>query len=245
MLLDQTIMQDRGDWRSLFAATGTFINDFLAGHYGLPAPGSAAFTWVDYADSGRRGLLSHGSFLSVAGKFGDTSPTQRGKLIRKRLFCQDIPPPPPTVNADEPPPDVVGPCKIQRYNMTEIDGCAACHQLMDPVGFGLENYDQAGRFRTTDNDLPQCEIAGEGVIDGNAFSGPAGLSDLLLEEGLLDSCIVYQVYEFAMGHGVAVDDERYVEDLVTSFADSEYRFDELILNLVSDEAFLYRREEEG
>ena len=104
---------------------------------------------------------------------------------------------------------------------------------------------QPGRFRTTDNDLPQCEISGDGTIDGAAFNGPAGLSDLLAEQGLLDSCIVYQVYEFAMGHGIAEDDERYVEDLVTNFGESNYRFDELMLNLVSDEAFLYRREEEG
>ncbi|MBC8073250.1 MAG: DUF1592 domain-containing protein, partial [Deltaproteobacteria bacterium] len=165
MLLEKTIVEERADWRSLFGATGTFLDDTLAAHYGLPAPGTDTFTWVEYGDSGRKGLLSQGSFLSVAGKFGDTSPTQRGKLIRKRLFCQSIPPPPPEVNVDEPPPEVQSPCKIDRYNMTEIQGCAACHELMDPVGFGLENYDQAGRFRTTDNDLPQCEIAGEGTID--------------------------------------------------------------------------------
>lgn len=246
MLLERTIVQDRGDWRSLFSATGTFVNDFLAEHYGLVPPGSGdAFAWAEYGDGGRRGLLSHGSFLSVAGKFGDTSPTQRGQLIRKRLFCQEIPPPPPTVNADEPPPEIQSPCKADRYNMTEIEGCAQCHELLDPVGFGLENYDQQGRFRTTDNDLPQCEIAGEGQIDGRSFTGPAGLSALLLDQGLLDSCIVSQIYEFAMGHGIATDDERYVEDLVDSFAANEYRFDALVLDLVGDEAFLYRREEEA
>jgi Protein of unknown function (DUF1592)/Protein of unknown function (DUF1588)/Protein of unknown function (DUF1595)/Protein of unknown function (DUF1585)/Protein of unknown function (DUF1587) len=243
MLLDKTIVQDKADWRSLFAATGTFLNDELATHYGLPTPGSTEFTWVDYGDSGRKGLLSQGSFLSVAGKFGDTSPTQRGKLIRKRLFCQVIPPPPPEVNVDEPPPEVQSPCKIDRYNMSQIDGCAACHELMDPVGFGLENYDQAGRFRTTDNGLPQCEITGEGTIDGMSFQGPDGLSDLLLEQGLLDTCIVSQVYQFAMGHPPAVEDDRYVEDLSAAFSDGGFLFDELMLDLVADEAFLYRREE--
>jgi hypothetical protein len=243
MLLEKTIVTDRADWRSLFGATGTFANDALAEHYGLQSPGSAAFTWVDYGDSGRRGLLSHGSFLSVAGKFGDTSPTQRGNIIRKRLFCQDIPPPPPTVNVDEPPPTVDSPCKSDRYNMSEIDGCAGCHELLDPVGFGLENYDQQGRFRTAEADLPECTIDGVGEIDGASFSGPAGLSDLLLEQGLLDSCVVYQLYEFAMGHEIAEDDERYVEDLVTSFAEKGYLFDELLLDLVADEAFGFRKEE--
>lgn len=245
MLLAKTIVQDKGDWRGLFTSTGTFVNDLLAQHYGLPSPGGDAFAWVDYGDSGRKGLLSQGSFLSVAGKYGDTSPTQRGKLIRKRLFCQTIPPPPPGVNVDEPPPEVTSPCKIDRYNMGQIDGCDSCHSLMDPVGFGLENYDQQGRFRSTDAGLPQCVIEGEGEIDGNVFQGPAGLADLLSEEGLLDTCIVYQSYQFAMGHPVDDDDQRYVDDLVTGFAENGYRFDELMLGLVSDEAFLYRREEEG
>lgn len=243
MLLEKTIVTDKADWRSLFSATGTFLNDELATHYGLPTPGGSEFTWVDYGDSGRKGLLSQGSFLSVAGKFGDTSPTQRGKLIRKRLFCQAIPPPPPEVNVDEPPPEVSSPCKIDRYNMSTIQGCSDCHALMDPVGFGLENYDQAGRFRTTDNDLPQCEIAGDGMIDGMSFNGPDGLADLLLEEGLLDSCIVTQVYQFAMGHPPDTDDIRYIDDLSDAFAENGFLFDQLMLDLVADEAFLYRREE--
>jgi hypothetical protein len=243
MLLEQAIVQDQADWRTIFTATGTYVNDFLAGHYGLPAPGSTEYSWVDYGDSGRKGLLSHGAFLSVAGKFGDTSPTQRGKLIRKRLFCQEIPPPPPDVNVDEPPPVVDSPCKIDRYNMKDIQGCSDCHGLMDPVGFGLENYDQAGRYRTTDNGLPECTIDGNGTIDGLDFNGPDGLADLLLEQNLLDTCIVLQVYEFAMGHDVAEEDDRYVDDLTGNFETSGFRFDTLMLDLVSDEAFLYRREE--
>ncbi len=243
MLLEQTIVQEQTDWRTLFSATGTFVDSMLATHYGLPAPAGTGFEWVEYGDTGRKGLLSHGSFLSVAGKFGDTSPTQRGKIIRKRLFCQDIPPPPPDVNIDEPPPEVDSPCKIDRYNMAQIDGCAACHALLDPVGFGLENYDQAGRFRTTDNELPECTIAGDGVIDGNEFNGPDGLADLLMEQNLLDTCIVAQVYEFAMGHEIAAEDIRYVDDLTGAFSEGGFRFDTLMLDLVGDEAFLYRREE--
>ena len=159
----------------------------------------------------------------------------------------EAPPPeaPGDDRPDEPPPEVDSPCKIDRYNMSRIDGCSACHSLMDPVGFGLENYDQQGRFRTTDNGLPECVIEGSGEIDGQSFQGPAGLATLLAEEGLLDTCIVYQSYQFAMGHPVADDDQRYVDDLVTAFADGGYRFDELVLDLVGDEAFLYRREEEG
>ena len=147
--------------------------------------------------------------------------------------------------ADNGPDPGVAECKKDRYLVHAIESCAGCHSQMDPIGFGLENYDQQGRFRTTDAGLPECVIEGEGEIDGNPFQGPAGLADLLAEEGLLDTCIVYQSYQFAMGHPVGDDDQRYVDDLVTAFSENGYRFDELMLGLVSDEAFLYRREEEG
>src|SRR5690606_21309232 len=122
-------------WLDLFRASGSFMNDMLAEHYGLPAPSSSTPQWVEYGSTTRQGILSHGSFLSVAGKFGDTSPTQRGKLIRKRLLCQEIPPPPPDVNVDEPPQSPDSPCKWDRYEMHRQSGsCNACHTLIDPVG---------------------------------------------------------------------------------------------------------------
>jgi hypothetical protein len=245
-LLDEIIWNQQTSWIELFTQTGTFANDYLATHYGLPAPGTDEYVWVEYGDSGRQGLLSHGSFLSVAAKFGDTSPTQRGKLVRKRLFCQVIPPPPPDVNVDMPPVSPDSDCKYDRYEAHRSNGaCAACHNLLDPVGFGLENYDQEGRWRATDNGLPECTISGDGDVDGTPFNGPSGLADILVEQNVLDGCVVDQVYEFAMGHDVFEEDVRYVDDLETVFVDGGRRFDVLMLDLVSDPAFLYRREEEA
>lgn len=244
-LIERVIFDEHSAWQELFTADGTYINQTLADLYGLPAPAGDEFAWVDYGDSGRQGLLSHGSFLSVAGKFGDTSPTQRGKLIRNRLLCQVIPPPPPDVNVDEPPSSPDSDCKWDAYAAhRELAGCKGCHDLMDPVGFGLENYDQLGRWRETDVDHPECVIAGEGTIDGDAFSGPAGLADYLVTGEQLEICIVRQVYRFAMGHEVLTEDVAFVDQLDQSFAAADYRFDRLMLDLVSDEAFLYRREEE-
>jgi hypothetical protein len=244
-LVEQVVFVDRSPWLDLFTAPGTFIDDLLAEHYELPAPGSNAPVWVEYGSSGRQGLLSHGSFLSVAGKFGDTSPTQRGKLIRKRLLCQEIPPPPPDVNVDEPPASADSECKWDRYEVHRQSGsCKSCHDLIDPVGFGLENFDEQGRYREHDDGYPECTIAGDGDIDGVPFNGPEGLADVLVESETLDRCVVRQVYRFAMGHEASDDDARYVDDLVASFRADGHRFDELILALVSDEAFLFRREEQ-
>ena len=245
MLLEDVIFDDPRSYLEVFQANGTYVNDTLAELYGLPAPGTDELVWVDYGDSGRQGLLSHGSFLSVAAKFGDTSPTQRGLLIRRRLLCQVVPPPPPDVDVDNPPQSAESECKIDRYEEHRQNGaCQGCHELVDPVGFGLEQYDQLGRVRTFEAEAPQCEISGDGAIDGASFNGPAELADHLIDNELLDTCLVSQVYRFAMGHEVGDEDMRYVDDLQTLFRTDGYRFDQLMLSLVTDEAFLYRREEE-
>jgi hypothetical protein len=244
LLVERIVFGDKTSWYDLFNSTGTYLNDLLAGNYGLPAPGSPDHIWVEYGDSGRQGLLSHGSFLSVAGKFGDTSPTQRGKLIRTRLMCQAIPPPPPTVNVDEPPSDPNSNCKVDRYLTHRTQpGCVDCHNLMDPVGFGLENFDQKGAFREHDLDEPSCLIDGQGVVDGMMFTGPAELADLLIGADVLDACAVTQVYRLAMGHAETSDDASYVDALTQKFRDQDHRFDQLLLDLVSHEAFKFRREE--
>lgn len=244
-LLDDVIFDDPRSYLDVFAAGGSYVDDTLAELYGLPAPGSDEPTWVDYGAIGRQGLLSHGSFLSVAARFGDTSPTQRGLLIRTRLLCQAIPPPPPDVDVDNPPEGGDAECKIDRYEEHRSNGsCNGCHELVDPVGFGLEQYDQMGRFRTAEADNPQCEITGEGRIDGQPFSGPAGLADYVMDNELLDSCMVHQLYRMAMGHQVGFEDLRYVNDLLTRFRGEGHRFDAVVLALVEDEAFSYRREED-
>lgn len=244
LLLDQVVFTDKASWYDLFTAGGSYLNDLLATNYGLPAPGTTEHTWVDYGDTGRQGLLSHGAFLSVAGKFGDTSPTQRGKLIRTRLMCQLIPPPPPEVNVDMPPTSPDSDCKADRYLAHRTQpGCVECHNLMDPVGFGLENYDQRGAFRTHDLDEPTCLIDGEGVVDGGIFSGPAELADLLITADVLDACAVTQIYRLAMGHRERTEDMPYIAELQDKFRTDDHRFDQLVLALVEDDAFMFRREE--
>ncbi len=164
--------------------------------------------------------------------------------MRTRLLCQDIPPAPADVDTDNPPAATQSACKSDRYSEHATNGsCKTCHELVDPIGFGLEQYDQFGSFRSVEADHPECAISGEGTIDGQAFQGPAGLADHVVDNNLLDTCMVSQLYRLAMGHAVGEDDIRYLEDLQDSFQAQDYRFDALVLALVGDEAFLYRREE--
>lgn len=244
-LVERVVFDEGASWLELFTAQETFVGDLLAEHYGLPAPGTDGPQWVGYGDSGRRGLLSHGAFLSVAAAIADTSPTRRGKHVRRRLMCQDVPPPPPDVDVDQAPQSTDSPCKWDAYAAHRDTGgaCSGCHALMDPIGFGLENYDREGRFRIHDIDLPQCEITGEGDLDGIAFRGPAELADRLIESETLDACAVTHVIRFAIGRELDEEDTPLFEDLTEAFRTNDHRLDVLLLELVSSEAFGYRREE--
>ena len=245
-LIDRVLFDDRGPWQGLLRSEQTFVSDLLAGHYGLPLPGGDGPSWVDYGDSGRRGLLSHGSFLSVGAKFADTSPTQRGLLIRTRLFCQDITlPADSNVNVDQPPGDPNA-CKPQRYSEHAAGGCANCHSLMDPIGFGLENYDMAGRFREFEPGRPDCPISGDGELLGvGAFSGPAELGQLMLGVPDLNNCVLTQLYRFAMGHyELDPQDRDAIARLVRSVpTGGDLPFADTLLDFVTTPAFRHRREE--
>ncbi len=242
-LIDRVVFDDKASWLEIFQRKESYVDDTLAAHYGMTRPNSTTPKWVPYGTTGRQGLLSHGTFLSVAAKFNDTSPTQRGKMIRERLLCQEIPLPDPSmmVNVDEPPKgDAM--CKYDRYVAHRQGGCAACHSLMDPVGFGLENYDTAGKYRTTEPNLPACRIAGQGELVGvGTFRGPAELGNLLIKGGDLDRCAVMQMYRFASGRKELTEEDRSFVDLLTmGFRQKTNHFDELLLEYASQPAFGYR-----
>jgi hypothetical protein len=258
-LVTRVIFERKAPWHDLLRSTETFISDLLARHYGMPLPGSSTPRWVAYpAGSPRRGILSHGGVLSNGAKAQDTSPVMRGKFVRERLFCE-----PPlevpanlNVNVDEPPAGSGSPCKWDRYAEHRQGGCAGCHALLDGVGFGLENYDTQGRFRALDRDtqkgsptlgqdLPQCQISGEGDVVGvGKFNGPGGLGDLMIQAGLFRDCGIKQFYRFAIGRAELdhVDDQAIVA-LASRAGTGDFRFDQILLDLVSAPAFGYRRED--
>jgi Protein of unknown function (DUF1588)/Protein of unknown function (DUF1585)/Protein of unknown function (DUF1592) len=244
-LVVRVVFEQPGDYFRLLRSADTFVNDTLAAHYGLPRPDPPTGAWVSYAGTTRQGILSHGSVLSAGAKFDDTSPTLRGIFIRTRLLCETIPPPPPTVNVDQPPVSAVSRCKIDRYEShANVGSCHACHQRTDPVGFGLEAYDRTGAFRTHDKDAEECLVSGDGELVGvGSFNGPAGLADLLLGSGNLESCITTQLYRFAMGRREGDGDKATLDQLTTLFRQRGRPFDELVVDTVASAAFAHRTEE--
>lgn len=243
-LLDRVVFDEQSSYLDLFTTNETYVNDLLADHYGLPRPAGGE-GWVPYG-ADRAGILSHGSVLAAFSKFTDTSPTQRGILVSERLQCVDIPIPPPTVDADNPPGDPDDPtaCKEDRYAAhREIESCAACHNLMDPIGLGLENYDIGGVFRANDEGKPDCIISGEGELPGvGTFSGPKQLGERLLEAGQLERCAIQHYLTYASGRELHNEERPAVDHLYEVFVEQGYDFRQTMIEHAAGEAFGFRRE---
>ena len=239
-LIDRVIFDEPGSYLRLFTMDETFVDDALADHYGLPRPVNGE-GWVSYEGTGRAGILGHGSLLAAFGKFEDTSPTQRGILVRTRFMCEQVPSPPPDVDADQPPQgEMDAVCKYDRYaeHRDQSSSCAGCHSLTDPIGFGLENFDAAGRYREHDDGLPECVIEGSGEIVGvGAFSGPAELSELLVDNGYIDACAVRQFLTFALGRPPSSYEDHLVEEITGSFRSGQHDFNAFIVDFIASDRF--------
>jgi len=220
-LIDRVILDEPGSYLRLFTMDETFVDDSLADHYGLPRPADGE-GWVSYEGTGRAGILGHGSLLAAFSKFEGTSPTQRGILVRTRLMCEDVPRPPPSVDADQPPQGA----------------------LTDPIGFGLENYDVAGRFREHDDGLPECLIEGSGeIVNVGSFSGPAELSQLLVDNDYVDACAVQQFLTFALGRPTSAYEADLLQEMVESFRAGQHDFKGFMVDFIASDRFARRAQE--
>ncbi len=241
-LVDRVVFEDEQPWLALLTSRETFLTPDLAEHYGLPAIDRAR--WVDLDGTGRGGILGHGTVLALGAKFDDTSPTTRGLELRERLLCERIEIPPDlNVNSDDPPGLDPEACKWDRYAAhREVGVCAGCHALLDGLGFGLENYDATGAFRSHDVDKPECVIAGDGEVAGvGSFNGPAELGALLAEMPAARACATKQLYRFVAGR-------REVDALDEAFLETLGDGDELrplMVEIAASEAFRFRVVEEG
>jgi Protein of unknown function (DUF1592)/Protein of unknown function (DUF1588)/Protein of unknown function (DUF1595)/Protein of unknown function (DUF1587)/Protein of unknown function (DUF1585) len=251
-LLERVIFTEHRPWREIFTFNETFVGDELAKNYGLPLPGQAAPKWVSLANTKRLGIFSQGSFLNLESTEGnDTSPTRRGKAVYTKLLCGKLGGPPanaPKVATGPSPND----CKDVRYVAHSKDpGCAGCHISMDPIGFGLENYDRFGAFRATEPGKPTCSISGTGKVAGvGNFNGPGELGTLLANSGNLEPCLAKQMYRFAYGRSDAegaltAQDEEAISSLASHMTEkpSGAVLDAILIDFVSSAPFRHRKEE--
>lgn len=240
--LDHVLATTGGRLDDLMLADYSFPSPLLAPIYGddlLSTPGE--FTRVSWHPR-RRGLLSSASFLATHALISQTNPVERGLLIRSRLFCQEIPPPPPDVLAQTP----IGPPALttrQKYEAhTTEPRCRTCHQFMDPLGFGLEEFDLLGRYRTMEGDqLIDARGAIVGTDVDGTFTGPAALADRLMKSAQFRRCFVKQLWRWGEGRAAGDADDAELDALATAFERGDHRLDELLVAVVRKPTFITRR----
>ena len=243
-LIDKVLFDQPSSYLDLFTSTQTYVNALTATQYGLAAPPGGE-GWVTYASDQRAGILSHGSVLAAFSKFSDTSPTQRGIFVQTRLLCNKVAPPPANVNVDQPPSSGDAVCKLERYDQHRtLDSCKACHAQLDPIGYGLENYDIGGRYRTHDDAHEECVLPGSGELPGHGtFSGPGQLARLLVDSGELEQCFVQQLLSYAVGRELRPEEDAARDALLASFKTGGYSAQQLLSSLAGDERFGLRQED--
>ena len=221
----------------------TFLNERLAKHYGIGGVSGEAFRKVELAGGARGGVITQASILALSSYPTRTSPVIRGKWILENIL--NAPPPPPPANVPNLNEEAVGSTGSLRKQLEQHRSnatCNSCHGRMDPLGFGLENYDAIGAWRTMDGRFP---IDASGVLpDGKSFQGPAELRRILLDDkdafarGLTGKLLTY-----ALGRGLERYDRLTVNAISRKLAANGYRFSTLVSEIVNSAPFRMRRGE--
>jgi Protein of unknown function (DUF1592)/Protein of unknown function (DUF1588)/Protein of unknown function (DUF1587)/Protein of unknown function (DUF1585)/Protein of unknown function (DUF1595)/Planctomycete cytochrome C len=241
-LLFRTIMTEDRPILDLIDADYTFVDERLARHYGIDGIKGSYFRRIDLpADSPRRGILGHGSLLTVTSVANRTSPVVRGAWILENLIGAPPPSPPPGVesNLDDAAAAAVSSLRerleLHRRNPT----CAACHAIMDPIGLALENFDSIGGWRTEDVGQP-IDASGK-LVDGTKLDGPSDVRAFLLDHA--DSFVTVateKLMTYALGRSVEYYDMPAIRGILRDAAGDDYRFSSLVYGIVTSVPFQMR-----
>ena len=220
----------------------TYLNERLAKHYGIAGVKGDKFRRVKLTGNQRAGVLTHASILTITSNPTRTSPVKRGKWILENIFDQPPPAPPPGVpELDE---DKIAAGQLSLRKQLEIHRknpvCASCHDTMDAIGFGFENFDAVGRWREKDGRNP---VDASGVLPSGAkFSGPLELVKVLKQKKAdFARCFARKLLTFALGRGLEYYDKCAVDAIVAEAAKRDYRFTSFVMQVVTSKPFLMRR----
>ncbi|MBI4265289.1 MAG: DUF1592 domain-containing protein [Acidobacteria bacterium] len=240
LLFDSIIREDRSVI-DLMTADYTFVNERLARHYGIPRVYGSHFRRVPVRDEARRGLLGHGSILSVTSNANRTSPVRRGKWILENLIGSPPPPPPPNVpplteNKDRPKPLSM---REQMEQHRANPACASCHRLMDPLGLALENFDAVGAWRVKDaNADVDAKVQ---LADGTNVDGAVGLRQALLRRpDIFVGTFTEKLLTYALGRSLEHYDMPTVRGIVRDASPGDFRFSSLVVGIVKSTPFTMR-----
>ncbi len=230
------VFADDGDVRTLLTNTETHLDRTLAALYDVPAPAREGFGATTLGESGgRRGFLGQVSFLALQSHPTSTSVTLRGKFIREVLLCQNLPTPPAGLNTAIPEASEELPTMRERVaRHLEDPSCAGCHQVMDPIGLGLENFDGLGRWRNEENDTP---IDPTGDLDGDDFADAWALARAVAVHDDFGPCLNRTLFRYATGRAEADAEQPLVDWHADGLKEAEYRLQFLMRDIAAGPAF--------
>ena len=244
MLFASIVREDRSVF-DLMNADYTFVNERLARHYGIPNVYGTDFRRVPVPSEARRGLLGQGSILTVTSAPNRTSPVTRGAWILENLLGSPAPLPPPNVPAFPETQNGQGiaqkPSTVRERMIAHRTNppCSGCHQIMDPIGLALENFDGVGRWRTADSGFA-IDAAGQ-LVDGTPVSSPQSLrAALLAYPDAFEQTLTEKLLMYAVGRSAHYTDMPFVRAIVRDAARENHRFSALVLGIVNSPPFQMR-----
>ena len=241
-LLFANIVRENRPVLELLDADYTFVNERLARHYGIKGVYGSRFRRVPVSDENRRGILGHGSLLSMTAVATRTSPVLRGRYVIANLM--NTPPlPPPAVVPDleesahkDKPSTVREQLERHRANPT----CGACHRNIDPVGFALENFDAVGQWRNETREGLAIDAAGI-LADGTKVDGPVALRRALLSRpDVFAGTVTEKLLIYALGRGLEPVDQPVVRGIVRTAAARKYSMQDVVMGIVRSAPFQMR-----
>ncbi len=241
MFFEAIVKEDRSVL-DFIDADFTFVNDRLAKHYGLSGVKGNNFRKVQLEGDQRGGVLAHGSVLTVTSNPTRTSPVKRGKWVLDNILGTPPPPPPADVPplAEDSGAEATGSLRERMQAHRARADCAGCHSRMDPLGFGLENYDGIGAWRTEDG---KFAIDPSGTLPGGkSFAGPRELKAILKErQDDFVRCLAEKMLTYGLGRGMEYSDKCVLAEITNAMQSADYKFSSLIIAIVHSDPFQKRR----
>jgi hypothetical protein len=254
VFVSDLVWNDR-NFMDLFTADYGFLNADLAAIYGLPAPPKEYERVQFRPESERAGVLGQAAFLALTAKPDDTSPTARGLFVREQFLCQKVADPPPGVDTNLPPFTEAKPqTNRDRLGMhVSNPACSTCHNLIDPIGFGLEKFDAVGGRREkmklifgggyrarTPGKVIELDLDTTGSVAGipdSKFTSPRELGAVLARNPQCQECVVKQYFRYTVGRVETPADRPLIASVLEDFRKSQFRYKELMVSLVRAREF--------
>ncbi len=243
LYFDTMIRKRKATWPELLTSPVGFVNTDSAPVYGMSGVSGLQLREIARPADRYRGFLTMPAFLTMRALPNQGSPILRGKFIREKILCQHIPDPPPNVDTKLAPADATTTARqILEAKTQTVQPCMTCHTLLNPPGFAFGNFDQIGAWNVTDAEKRNIETGGslEGTDVDGTFKGHLDLIDKLAKSEETASCVGKVWFRYAMARMESVDDGCIQRDLLETFKASKGDIQQVLLKLVTTDAFLYR-----